>query len=39
MNKALMAHDRVSLTPHIGHETYEANTKRVEEVVEIIKAF
>ncbi len=36
-NRELLAHDRVSLTPHIGHETYESNTQRIEEVVEIIK--
>lgn len=36
-NQELLAHARVSLTPHIGQETYESNTQRIEEVVEIIQ--
>ncbi len=35
-NKALLAHDRVSLSPHIGHDTYESNTRRAQEIVDII---
>ncbi|MEI7884411.1 MAG: NAD(P)-dependent oxidoreductase [Clostridia bacterium] len=36
-NKKLMAHDRVSVTPHICHETYEANTQRIDEIVDLIQ--
>ncbi|QRN85928.1 3-phosphoglycerate dehydrogenase [Clostridia bacterium] len=36
-NAELMAHSRVSLTPHIGDSTYEANTARVDEIVDIIQ--
>ena len=35
-NKALLAHDRVSLSPYIGHNTYEANTRRAQEILDII---
>ncbi|MEL7608880.1 MAG: NAD(P)-dependent oxidoreductase [Bacillota bacterium] len=35
-NKALLAHDRVSLSPHICHDTYEANTRRAQEILDII---
>lgn len=37
-HKELLEHDRVCMTPHIGDATYEANTARVDEIVEIIQA-
>jgi D-3-phosphoglycerate dehydrogenase len=37
-NAELLAYDRITLTPHIGDATYEANTARVDEIVEIIQA-
>ena len=37
-NKALLAHDRVSLSPNICHDTYEANTLRAQEILDIISS-
>ncbi|MEL7603176.1 MAG: NAD(P)-dependent oxidoreductase, partial [Bacillota bacterium] len=37
-NKALLAHDRVSLSPYIGHDTYESNTRRAQEILDIINS-
>lgn len=38
-NEALYTHDKVSLTPHIGASTGEAQTRIGEEIVEIITNF
>lgn len=38
INKELAAHERVSLTPHVRHETYESYTARAREIVEVIRA-
>lgn len=38
-NEALYTHDKVSLTPHIGASTSEAQTRIGEEIVEIITHF
>lgn len=38
-NEALYTHDKVSLTPHIGASTVEAQTRIGEEIVEIITNF
>ncbi len=38
-NKALCHHPRVSLTPHIGANTKEAQMRIGQEIVEIVKAF
>ncbi|KAB3532817.1 3-phosphoglycerate dehydrogenase [Alkaliphilus serpentinus] len=38
-NEALYTHDKVSLTPHIGASTAEAQTRIGEEIVEIITNF
>ncbi len=38
-NEALYTHDKISLTPHIGGSTNEAQTRIGEEIVEIITNF
>lgn len=36
-NRALASHDRVSLSPHICINTYEADTRRIAEIASIVK--